>query len=677
MALVTLPRQLVVDANGTPRVGAKLCVYDAGTTTPHPAYTTPSLSISHSSPILSVSTGLFPAVYVDPDDGDYKLVCLDADDVTLWSEDNIHPDGITQSIIGEALYPRTAAEIAASVTPVNYVYPPGHVERYSTNTTPGTTDMSAAFLAAFKSGETVIGRNTSYRINSSVSYTGKVVIDMPLSTIYSDVTTFIITDGTGSRIRALNLLPITTPTTILRDYTNWTNAAGDVEVSFEGYMPSLLDTDIWAGLSAGVQGQLTQIHPGIYFKVSSASGGSDVDITGVTGKCISIVLEGYVDSTVHGNNFTGNGNTYAAVVLFNGVSVDVSSVALGFTLPRGKNNKVIHNVIKYATLSGVTIFGHDDFEVGGNDVSFCGESGIKTYQYDTVAGPSATTACISANGRVTGNKSYQNYHDGIDIQSYYGAASFAYFYRGITISGNKSFRNRHTGITADNAGLNINNNNILENGTHGISFIGWDSTVVGNQCQSNTLTGTSLVAQPFDIFLEGDGIVSIGNVVKNDAQAATYNYFHAGFLGAPPSPGKEGLDFANYCSDGSAVLYVEPSIPASQEGALLQKRIRTSEHLAVSPVRVISGTTYTVVDSDSAVSIGASGTCTVTLPSAVSFPGRKLNFRTTEAQAVISASSNVVPLVGGAASTAILAATDGKWAELQSDGTNWHVMMAN
>lgn len=45
-------------------------------------------------------------------------------------------------------YAQTAAEIAASVTPVNYAYPPGHVLRYGTNTSPGTTDMWQAFQNA-------------------------------------------------------------------------------------------------------------------------------------------------------------------------------------------------------------------------------------------------------------------------------------------------------------------------------------------------------------------------------------------------------------------------------------------------------------------------------------------------------------------------------------------------
>jgi hypothetical protein len=51
--------------------------------------------------------------------------------------------------------------------------------------------------------------------------------------------------------------------------------------------------------------------------------------------------------------------------------------------------------------------------------------------------------------------------------------------------------------------------------------------------------------------------------------------------------------------------------------------------------------------------------------------------KTIAAQAVVSAASNVVPLIGGAAGTAILAATAGKYASLQSDGTNWITMTGN
>ncbi len=70
-------------------------------------------------------------------------------------------------------------------------------------------------------------------------------------------------------------------------------------------------------------------------------------------------------------------------------------------------------------------------------------------------------------------------------------------------------------------------------------------------------------------------------------------------------------------------------------------------------------------------------TNTVTLPLAVNFPGRVIWIKTIQAQTVVSATSNVVPLVGGGAGTAILAATAGKWAQLVSDGTNWIIMAGN
>ena len=67
-------------------------------------------------------------------------------------------------------------------------------------------------------------------------------------------------------------------------------------------------------------------------------------------------------------------------------------------------------------------------------------------------------------------------------------------------------------------------------------------------------------------------------------------------------------------------------------------------------------------------------TCTVTLPAASAAPGRVVNFKNLQLQTLVSASSNVVPLIGGAAGTAILPGLVGAWATLVSDGTNWVVM---
>jgi hypothetical protein len=68
------------------------------------------------------------------------------------------------------------------------------------------------------------------------------------------------------------------------------------------------------------------------------------------------------------------------------------------------------------------------------------------------------------------------------------------------------------------------------------------------------------------------------------------------------------------------------------------------------------------------------GTVTVTLPDATKSRGRLLRLKTIQAQAVDSASSNVVPIDSATAGTAILPATDGAWCQLYCDGTNWVVM---
>jgi hypothetical protein len=63
--------------------------------------------------------------------------------------------------------------------------------------------------------------------------------------------------------------------------------------------------------------------------------------------------------------------------------------------------------------------------------------------------------------------------------------------------------------------------------------------------------------------------------------------------------------------------------------------------------------------------------CTATLPAAASYSGRVLHFQNYQAQTLVSASSNVIPLIGGSASTSILEAVAGANCTLVSDGTNW------
>lgn len=66
--------------------------------------------------------------------------------------------------------------------------------------------------------------------------------------------------------------------------------------------------------------------------------------------------------------------------------------------------------------------------------------------------------------------------------------------------------------------------------------------------------------------------------------------------------------------------------------------------------------------------------CTATLPTASSYSGRVLYFQNYQAQTLVSASSNVVPIGGGAAGTSILLASAGDQCALVSNGTNWIMM---
>jgi Pectate lyase superfamily protein len=86
---------------------------------------------------------------------------------------------------------------------------------------------------------------------------------------------------------------------------------------------------------------------------------------------------------------------------------------------------------------------------------------------------------------------------------------------------------------------------------------------------------------------------------------------------------------------------------------------------------------FTVAPLENLIIVNKGSSCTVTLPSAASYSGRSIKIKTIQAFTVVSASSNVIPQTGGAAGTAILAATAGKWAELTSNGSSWEIIQSN
>jgi len=96
---------------------------------------------------------------------------------------------------------------------------------------------------------------------------------------------------------------------------------------------------------------------------------------------------------------------------------------------------------------------------------------------------------------------------------------------------------------------------------------------------------------------------------------------------------------------------------------------------AASSAPVTKTADFTVADNETWLINNKSGsTCTVTLPTASAWSGRTLTFKNMQAQTLVSAFSNVVPIDSTVAGTAILLAVVGNWATMVSDGTNWVIM---
>jgi hypothetical protein len=117
--LFYLPGYQALSSSGTPLGGAKLYFYLTGTSTAASVYADAALTTALANPVIADSQGRFPQVYPLPT-VIYRVVLTDSTGVQQWLQDGT----------SEQLFPRTAAEIAASVTVVNYAYEPGNVLRY-------------------------------------------------------------------------------------------------------------------------------------------------------------------------------------------------------------------------------------------------------------------------------------------------------------------------------------------------------------------------------------------------------------------------------------------------------------------------------------------------------------------------------------------------------------------
>jgi hypothetical protein len=85
--LYPLSRQVQFDLNGNPAPGARLSLYDGGTSTPRIGYRDLALSSTHPNPILADDSGRLPLIYLDS--GYYRQRLTTSTGVSIFDDDGI------------------------------------------------------------------------------------------------------------------------------------------------------------------------------------------------------------------------------------------------------------------------------------------------------------------------------------------------------------------------------------------------------------------------------------------------------------------------------------------------------------------------------------------------------------------------------------------------------------
>jgi hypothetical protein len=221
-----LPKATAISDNLTLVAGAKVSFFLTGTSTPTDTYQDSALTTPHTNPVIADAAGRFPPIYLNPDIL-YRVTFTDSADVEIYpAVDPVNDRVLSQAIIGGYLYPRTAAEIATVVTPVNFSRnpdAPGDVRRFGTTgdgVADDTAELQAAFDAATVSGEKLLIVAGTYGISSTLTIDGKINIEMaagaqikalasfPNPASVDDASWMIDADNAavaGSRFRGINL----------------------------------------------------------------------------------------------------------------------------------------------------------------------------------------------------------------------------------------------------------------------------------------------------------------------------------------------------------------------------------------------------------------------------------------------------------------------------------------
>jgi hypothetical protein len=294
--------------------------------------------------------------------------------------------------------------------------------------------------------------------------------------------------------------------------------------------------------------------------------------------------------------------------------------------------------------------------------------------------------CVISNNIVVGNLT-----QGIRVQALTEIGTASAVVTGNSVS-NIGSAGTNKGILIDqdttgsvnSSGVIVSNNMLSGSYEYGIYIVANDNEINDLVVSGNAIVDAATTA---GIYVRSDTGASVsnlsitGNVVSSSGTQGIY-LFAEGSTGDIAKGNITGNTIGP-ADFGIRLIKTSDIVISGNQNQGTSRKVHTTTTTgtvidqSANPVITMTNSAYTVLQDAEYLIANRAGTITVTLPAASEFGGRVLNIKTVQAQTVVSASSNVVPIGDTAAGTAILPATDGAWVLIKSDGSNWIAMQSS
>jgi microcystin-dependent protein len=242
-ALTPTAKMQFFKADGTPLVGGKLYTYTAGTTTPQTTFTDSSGGTANTNPVILDSRG---EANIWLGGSTYKFKLADANDVEIWTVDNISAptSGVSPALSGNVTIDTNSSSPALKITQTGTGYALRVQDSADPDSTPLVIDNTGKLGLGTTSPSEALDIDNSGKIQFSASGAARMIISCDASNSIFDVS--------GAR----NYVVKTNSTTILTGNTTSLTSTvpvvlpGSPTTSLQAATKTYVDTEITTSAAA-------------------------------------------------------------------------------------------------------------------------------------------------------------------------------------------------------------------------------------------------------------------------------------------------------------------------------------------------------------------------------------------------------------------------------------------